>query len=178
MRCGFTATQSMPLLAHRVHVIVHAAFPRNVLTDPHAMQPVQPQIARMAGIEARRNPNLSRGWQIRAEKLLVAILAKVDCTGIRCQNERTVVSLQSHASIEQRNTVFAYGYPVAADGAQLPANPWPVNLAARIVEIHPKAFCQRPDGLRDGAASTCKRKNVLQAVADQSPLLNRNSCHR
>src|SRR5215469_12440234 len=139
------AMRSMLLLSHRVHVIVHAALRGNVLADPHAMQPVQPQIAGMAGIKARRNPNLSRGRQVRAEKLLVAILSKVDCTRIRCKNESAVVSLQSHAGIQQGNAVFAYGYPIAADGAQLSANPRPVNLPAGVVEIHAKTFLQRSD---------------------------------
>ena len=64
------------------------------------------QIAGMAGMEARRDPNFGCGWQVRAAKFLVAILAEVDCTRIRCQNERTVVSLESHAGIEQSNAVL------------------------------------------------------------------------
>src|SRR5262252_5301395 len=133
MRRVLKAMQSTLLLAHCVHVIVHAALRGNVLADPHAVQPVQPQIAGMTGIKARRNPNLSRGRQVKAEKLLVAILSEVDCTRVRCQNESAVVSLQSHAGIKQGNAVFAYGDPVTANGAQLSPNPRPVNLPTGVV---------------------------------------------
>src|SRR5215472_11192900 len=156
------AMRSMLLLSHRVHVIVHAALRGNVLADPHEVQPVQPQIAGMAGIKARRNPDLSRGRQVIAEKLLVAIFSEVDCTRIRCKNESAVVSLQSHAGIEQGNAVFAYGYPIAANGAQRSPNPRPINLPTGVVEIHTKTFRQRSDRLRHCAAPAGKGENVLQ----------------
>src|SRR5438270_3948389 len=112
------------------------------------MQTIEPQVRRMGGMEARRDPYRD-GSRNRdpLQRLLVSVLTSVGGAGISYIDQSTVIRLDGPPHIENGDSIVADRQPIAAQRPYLPEHLRAGHFAAGHVNVDAQPFRYRTNGL-------------------------------